>query len=292
MGGNSATIPPVVTPPPADVSFDAFISYHSGDADWVSKLKEALEAKGVRVWIDSEQIRPGNLFPGTLASAVGSVSCVVLVLSRGSLSSAWVEEEYSLALAHRRRIIAALIDDVEPPGFLAGRTWVDFRDEGEFAAGLDQLVYGITGRRVADSLVHPAGYRTTAAAGSADEAEVLKRLIERRRQDARRLWQARAASGVIGLLVGGAFLLVSADASILTRFAVSVLSPLILTLAAWGMTTTGLTHIGNKVEQFELLRDGLEACRSRSDPGCRRLRQHFWDMLARTAAEVSARPAS
>jgi len=35
-------------------------------------------------------------------------------------------------------------------------------------------------------------------------------------------------------------------------------------LAAWGLTATGLTRLGSKVEQFELLRDGLEACRSRS----------------------------
>jgi hypothetical protein len=272
-------------------SFDAFLSYHSGDADWVSMLKTGLEEHGIRIWIDSEQIRPGNLFPGTLAGAIGSVNCVVLVLSRGSVASEWVEEEYSLALAHRRRIIAVLIDDVEPPGFLAGRTWVDFRDEGEFAGSLEQLVYGITGQRAADARLPLAQYRASTPAGGTDEAEVLKRLIDRRRHDARRLWQARVASGVVGLIVGGTFLLVSTDASTLTRFGISVLSPLILTLAAWGMTATGLTHIDSRVEQFELLRDGLEACRSRSDPGCRRLRQHFWDMMARTAAEVGARPA-
>jgi hypothetical protein len=56
------------------------------------------------------------------------------------------------------------------------------------------------------------------------------------------------------------------------------------------MTATGLTRIDSRVEQFEVLRDGLEACRSRSHPGCRRLRQHFWDMMTRTAADINARP--
>jgi hypothetical protein len=58
-------------------SFDAFLSYHNGDADWVEALKTALESKGIRVWIDREQIRPGDLFPGALARAIGGVQCVV-----------------------------------------------------------------------------------------------------------------------------------------------------------------------------------------------------------------------
>ena len=269
-----------------------FLSYHSGDADWVATLKTRLESKGIRVWLDSEQIRPGNLFPGTLARAIGAVQCVVIVLSPGSVASAWVEEEYSLALAHRCRIIAALVDDVEPPGFLAGRTWVDFRDENEFEAGLDQLVFGITGQQPSHTAVAPApAYRDTVdASGGADETEVLKRLIERRRLDAKRLWRTRFASTLVGLAIGGVFLVVGADASVMARFTVCVLAPSILSVAAWGITATGLTRIDSKVEQFEVLRDGLEACRSRSHPGCRRLRQHFWDMMTRTAADISARP--
>jgi hypothetical protein len=124
------------------LAFDVFLSYHSGDGEWVAALKSKLESSGIRVWLDTEQIRPGDLFPGALARAIGAVRCVVIVLSPGSVASAWVEEEYNLALAHRRHVIAALIEDVEPPGFLAGRTWVDFRDEGEFQAGLDQLIFG------------------------------------------------------------------------------------------------------------------------------------------------------
>ena len=59
-----------------------------------------------------------------------------------------------------------------------------------------------------------------------------------------------------------------------------------------GLTATGVTRLGSKVEQFELLRDGLEACRSRSHPGCRKLRQRFWDMMQDVAADVSVRPVS
>lgn len=279
-----------MTPPQASPPFDVFLSYHSGDADWVARLKTALERKGLRVWLDTEQIRPGDLFPGRLARAIGSVSCVVIVLSPGAVASQWVEEEYNLALAHRCHTIAVLTDEVEPPGFLAGRTWVDFRDDDDFAASLDQLVFGITGQRRSDASGPAPEYRHAddVAAGT-DEAEVLKRLIERSRQNARPLWHARVASAIIGLVLGGVFLIVGADASVVMRLGVCVAAPLTLSVAAWGLTTTGLTRIDSKVEQFELLRDGLEACRSRSHPGCRRLRQHFWDMMTRSAADIGAR---
>ena len=269
--------------------FDAFLSYHSGDEDWVARLKAALESEGIRVWLDSEQIRPGDRFPGALARAIGSVRCVVLVLSPGSVASRWVEEEYHLALARGCHVLAAVIDDVEPPGFLAGRTWVDFRDDAQFAASLDHLIFGITGKRQGDGAPSAPVYReTTLAASGTDETEVLKRLIERRRQDARALWRTRIISAIAGLALGGVFLLVAADAGAATRVVVCTLAPAILSLAAWGVTATGLTRIDNKVEQFQVLRDGLEACRSRSHPGCRKLRQHFWDMMEHIAAEASA----
>ena len=42
------------------------------------------------------------------------------------------------------------------------------------------------------------------------------------------------------------------------------------------------------VSNPEFLRDGLEACRSRSHPGCRKIRQHFWTLMERIAADASA----
>jgi hypothetical protein len=182
-----------------------------------------------------------------------------------------------------------LIDEVEPPGFLAGRTWVDFRDPSEFDASLDHLIFGITGEPSPQSVASAAAFRDYGAASSTDEAEVLRRLIDRRRRDAKRLWYARVASGVIGLGIGAGFVLVANEAAWPTRLAVGGATPAILLLASWGMTTPSLTRLDAKVEQFEVLHDGLEACRTRSHPGCRKLRQHFWDMMTSIAADAGMR---
>lgn len=265
--------------------FDAFLSYHSGDSAWVVRLKSALERRGIRVWLDTEQLRPGDVFPHMLARAIGSVRCVVVVLSPGSLASTWVEEEYNLALAHRCHLVPVLIADAEPPGFLAGRSWVDFRDESRFETALDQLVFGISGVPVATSGDAPV-YRDAAAEPSGDEAVVLERLIARRRLDARRLRTARLISVAIGVTVGITFLAVASALSAEIRLGGSVMAVAIVGLAGWGTTATGLARLTRKVEQFEILRDGLEACRKRSHPGCTKLRQHFWDMMVRNAADA------
>ena len=273
----------------ADAPFDVFLSYHSGDGEWVALLENRLAEAGIRVWLDSEQIRPGDHFPGALARAIDQVGSVVVVLSPGSVASPWVEEEYNLALAKRRRVIAALIEQVEPPGFLHGRTWVDFRDPAAFDTGLAQLLFGITGTR--GSLAGgtpPPDYREAGPATATDEAEVLERLIVRRRQERRRLWLARLLSASIGVALGLAFFFVASDAQIGLRVGIMAVVPAILFLSAWGVTATTLTRLESKLETFETLRDGLEACRSRSHPGCRKIRQHFWTLMERIAADASA----
>jgi hypothetical protein len=100
------------------------------------------------------------------------------------------------------------------------------------------------------------------------------------------LWRARALSVAAGLTIGLAFLAIASAVSVQMRLGVCVLAPTIVALAGWGATATGLARLSRKVEQFEVLRDGLEACRSRSHPGCTKLRQHFWDMMLRNAADA------
>jgi hypothetical protein len=186
-------------------------------------------------------------------------------------------------------VVAVLIEDVEPPGFLHGRTWVDFRDEAAFDTGLEQLIFGITGSR-GSSPGEPVApdYRDTQPAQGTDEAQVLVRLIARRREERRRLWLARALSASVGVALGLAFFFIASDARLGMRIGVVAAAPSILFLSAWGVTATSLTRLESKLEMFETLRDGLEACRSRSHPGCRKIRQHFWNLMERIAADATA----
>ncbi len=130
--------------------FDAFISHSRVDGEWVRRLKGALEDKGVKVWLDRDEIRPGDLFVTSLEVGLSDSTAVLIVVSPEAIGSPWVEEEYARALAQasdrRRRVIPCLLRDAELPAFLAGRQWVDFRDDSKFAESLEHLLFGLRGR--------------------------------------------------------------------------------------------------------------------------------------------------
>jgi hypothetical protein len=111
--------------------FDVFLSYKSDDHVWVQGLKRALQARGVRVWLDQDQIRPGDRFVGALERGLESSRSVALVATPASISSGWVEDEYARALTlsnlGQLQLIPLLLRDALLPGFLSNRQYVDFR---------------------------------------------------------------------------------------------------------------------------------------------------------------------
>lgn len=129
--------------------FDVFLSHNSIDKPWVTKLKQALEDRGLKVWIDRYEIRPGDLFVNALEIGINQCKAVALIVSPDSMRSAWVREEYSRALALAQetelQLIPVILRGAELPGFLSNRNWVDFREEASFAESLERLIWGITG---------------------------------------------------------------------------------------------------------------------------------------------------
>jgi hypothetical protein len=281
----------MVGPEAPDVH-DVFISYHSGDATWVTELVADLKSRGVTVWLDQEQIRPGDRFVEVLEEALARVRCVVAVVSAGSLRSGWVQEEMHRALAlinqgggGERRLIAVLIDQTEPPGFLANRRWVDFRDAADRPRSLDQLLFGITGQ--APDATGP-GPRSEAlhrdssgvpAPGAIDEVEFLSRQIERARVDVRKLRQARLLALVPGLIIFGIFWAIAHAPPGVALAGVLVGAPLVTALVAWSATHAPLTLHERTLQKYEVFRDGLQLCQERTNPGCKSLRQRFWELV-------------
>jgi hypothetical protein len=141
-----------------NTQFDVFLSHNSLDETWVLKLKASLLRYRVSVWLDKDEIRPGDLFAEALKQAMGNCRAVVLVVSPEALASGWARQEYyrALSLAEDKRVhlqlIPAILRDVALPGFLAGRNWVDFRDETAYDQNVWKLVCGITGQQPAQIL--------------------------------------------------------------------------------------------------------------------------------------------
>lgn len=134
-------------------SFDVFISYHKSSTEKtaVEQLNKHLKSRNLRVWIDTEQCRPGKSFIREMENGVReSKSGIALIGSSGI--GPWHTEEIEALLHHAvqigKPIIPVLLptadDKINLPIFLSNRTWVDFRC-GFVNHEIDRLVWGITG---------------------------------------------------------------------------------------------------------------------------------------------------
>jgi hypothetical protein len=133
-----------------EAKYDVFISYSSHDAEFASLLKDALVSKGMRVWLDQDEIRPGDLFVEALETGVQASRAVTLIVSQRAIESKWVREEFYRALqmchSYGTRLIPILISGAIPPGFLLSRQCIDFRKGDEFSSNMESLIWGISGK--------------------------------------------------------------------------------------------------------------------------------------------------
>jgi hypothetical protein len=264
--------------------FDIFLSHHSSDKPWVIALKAALTARGVKVWLDQDEIRPGDLYIDALERGVELSRCVAVVISPRSLKSRWVKEEYSRALqlfnSRERdvRIIPCLIQDAALPGFLSTRHYVDFRDASRFEDGVDRLHRAI----LPDDAPEPGQPATQAAPAILTSAEVsplelkyLDRWIAAVRKERSTLLIVRTCAPVLGLLA--AWLTGGTDFP-LWGFggAASVTGLLGVAATARPWSTRSL-----ELQQLATQRDALELCSQEFRPVCPDVVKAFNRLLKR-----------
>lgn len=136
----------------AFMSFDVFLCYNKRDTPGVRRIAQQLRRTGLQVWLDEEQLRPGFPWQRALEEAIEGISAVAVFVGPSGIGP-WQREELE---AYLRQfvlrgcpVIPVLLENCPDvpklPGFLAGRTWVDFRRREP--EPLAQLVWGISGRR-------------------------------------------------------------------------------------------------------------------------------------------------
>ena len=104
--------------------YDLFLSHATPDKEWVLKLVEQLEALGLRVFVDSEEIAVGDNFVLRLSDGLGKSRYMVLVLSSHTDGRPWVEQEWTSYVAGHGplgRLLPVKIDAVKQP-FIQGAT--------------------------------------------------------------------------------------------------------------------------------------------------------------------------
>jgi hypothetical protein len=135
--------------------YDVFLSHNSNDKPAVRNLAVELRKRGLKVWLDEDDLRPGQPWQDQILAAIqDSVSVAVLIGKDGI--GPWHKEETRSALDFAVRDSRSVIPVILPgapkapplPPFLDNRTWVDLRPTLN-KTGLDKLIWGITGKKPA-----------------------------------------------------------------------------------------------------------------------------------------------
>ncbi|HVH12108.1 MAG TPA: toll/interleukin-1 receptor domain-containing protein [Longimicrobium sp.] len=274
--------------------YDVFFSYDHDDAAWAQKLAGALRDRGLRVWIDSGEIRAAERWAEEIEEGLRASRVYAMIVTRRALSSRWVRDEYYVALAIGNTdgvplIVPVLVEDVELPGFLSIRQWVDFRTPDRFDLVVKHLVESIAAESpglVADDM-NPLPPVSASPAPSASptpplrnaEIRYLERAMARERRTMREMWGIRGVAlllspALVGLTgagwAAGEFALASVFGMGFTLF---------VGLIAWGATLPAMRSAAGRENRLQFLRDKLVQCQVQRDASCDPLYAEFWRLV-------------
>lgn len=104
-----------------------FISYAREDSTFVHKLVRDLQARGIIVWQDTQDIDGGANWTVELEAAIKATPALVLVMSHASNTEAsFVRKEVAFAQGQQTKIVPIRIDDCDPPLLVADLNYIDF----------------------------------------------------------------------------------------------------------------------------------------------------------------------
>ena len=74
-----------------------FISHSSNDKDFASRLAYDLEQNGIPVWFDLWEVKVGDSIVEKIELGLQECDYLIIILSKTSTTSRWVQEELSAA---------------------------------------------------------------------------------------------------------------------------------------------------------------------------------------------------
>lgn len=122
---------------------DVFLSYSRRDSEFVRGLVAELEGRGKSVWVDTEGISDGEVFPDAIRAAIEGSDAFVFVITPESAASAYCENEVEHALALNKRVVPVLREAVPDDGLpeaIRVRNWIPYTADVDVTAASERLV--------------------------------------------------------------------------------------------------------------------------------------------------------
>lgn len=144
---------------------DIFIAYSRRDREFVRVLYDALSARGIKTWIDGQNIPIASNWWQEVEAGIAAASTFMIILSGDSVASRYCQREAEYAARQNKRIIPILRrDDFSPNDLspaIAALNWLDFRDSDSFDEALRSLVATLAGYGLAPQQVYTQIRRET-----------------------------------------------------------------------------------------------------------------------------------
>ena len=122
---------------------DLFVSYSRRDSEFVRRLTASIEARGKAVWLDTEGIVDGEVFPQAIRVAIEQADSFLFVITPAAVQSRYCESEIEYAQELNKRIVPVLrspVPDPQLPGEIRDRSWIPFTEGDQFQPSLERLM--------------------------------------------------------------------------------------------------------------------------------------------------------
>lgn len=99
------------------MAFNVFISYSTSDIETVDQFKAILNNPIINIFVAEYSVKPGESLNEKIIPAIEKCHLFLLLFSKSSQESEWVQKEIEFAKAKNKFILPVLLDDeaVLPP---------------------------------------------------------------------------------------------------------------------------------------------------------------------------------
>ena len=258
--------------------FDVFLSYARDDEPRVAGVEQALEARGLEVWRDRGQIRPGDSWIKKLEVGLRESRCIVLFHSQKAATSEWVQREWNVALTVHMPIIPVRLDDSELPLLLKPVQCVDFLTGERLQSAVEEIVSGVRG---SDLQAPAAGPQGTNPSVLGPDVTILERMIVREANAATGLQIARWVACGVGLATAAGVAVLLGGAGTLWTGTMATGTLIVTGTVAWAITTQ-ISSNRSEVMRLSTIKDGIELY-CPNQPACADFRVKLETILKRRA---------
>jgi hypothetical protein len=133
-----------------------FISYSRTQIPFVVSLAGALENNKYDIWMDTQSLVPGTPWAEQLGQGVHESDVFLLIVSKESMDSPYVKDEWEEARKYGKRIILVLFEATALPRELSGLEWINARRV--FGGNLSKLKQ-LLDKTDADASGHPIRFK-------------------------------------------------------------------------------------------------------------------------------------